>query len=341
MMKRLLTAAIAIGMAAVSAAAYDGNDWPPQTRVVQIKSSVDGQLQPARFYAAKSRKPRPLVVRLHAWSAHYDVPDRGVVDQCIEEDVNYISPDFRGPNDHPEAMCSPLVISDICDAIDYAIAHGNVDEDEIHIIGGSGGGTATVYCYMRLPRKIKSFTAWASITHILDYYYACKGRPQFDHYTRMIDQATSGVAREGFTPYLDKQEAMRRSPVLMDTPVELRKDSKLFLFHGIHDGVKEGADVPFTHTLRFFNKVVTDFDASAQDILFTDTEMLRWMEWQVIGEPFDREKKEVLVKRNYKDRVIVCLIDAGHSMADGHELDGLHGVDPLMPRDPHYFYKID
>lgn len=338
MMKRLLIAALAL-LASLSLAAYNGNDWPSETRVVEIKSSVDGQMQPARFYAAKSATPRPLVVRLHAWSAHYDVPC-GVVKQCIAEDVNYISPDFRGPNERPEAMCSPLVISDISDAIDYAIAHGNVDENEIHIIGGSGGGTATVYCYMRLPRKIKTFTAWSSITHILDYYYACKGRPQYDHYTRMIDQATSGVAREGFVPYLDKQEAMRRSPVLMDTPVDLRKDSKLYLFHGIHDGGNSG-DVPFTHTLRFFNKVVSDFDATAQDILFTDTEMLRWMEWQVVGEPFDREKQEVLVKRNYKDKVLVFLIDAGHSMAEGHELDGLHGLDPLMPRDPNHFYKMD
>ena len=339
-MRNILIATIAALVAPLSLAAYDGNDWPAETSVVQIKSSVDGEIQPARFYAAKSGTPRPLVVRLHAWSAHYDKPC-SAVKQCIAEDINYISPDFRGPNERPEAMCSDLVISDIEDAIDYAIAHGNVDEDEIHIIGGSGGGMATIFCYMRLPRKIKTFTAWASISDVLDYYYACKGRPQYDHYTFMIDQATSGVAREGFTPYLDKQVAMKRSPIMMDTPTELRKDSRLYLFHGIHDGVKEGADVPFPQTLRFFNKVVSDFDASAKDIFFTDTEMLRWMEWQNIGEPFDRKDKEVLVKRNYKDKVIVFLIEAGHSMVDGHELDGLHGVDPLMPRDLHFYYKID
>lgn len=339
-MKKILFIVFAVAFATLAASAYDGNDWPAQTKVVQIKSSVDGEIQLARFYGAKSKTPRPLIVRLHAWSAHYDRPDRELFEQLIKEDVNFISPDFRGPNERPEAMCSPLVLSDINDAIDYAIAHGNVDENEIHIIGGSGGGTATVYCYMRLPRKIKTFTAWSSITNILDYYYACKGRPQYDNYTRMIDQATSGVAREGFTPYLDKEEAMRRSPVLMDTPVELRKDSKLYLFHGIHDGGNSG-DVPFPQTLRFFNKVVTDFDITAQDILFTDTEMLRWMEWQVVGAPFERKDKEVLVKRNYKDKVIVCLIEAGHDMDDAHILDGLHGVDPLMPRDPNFFFKID
>ncbi len=339
-MKRFLIVALACMFAAVSAAAYDGNDWPAESKVVQIKSSADGQMQPARFYAAKSKAPRPLVVRLHAWSAHYDVPERPLFEQLIKEDVNFISPDFRGPNERPEAMCSDLVLSDINDAIDYAIAHGNVDENEIHIIGGSGGGTATLFCYMRLQRKIKTFTAWSSITDILDYYYACKGRPEYDRYCHMIDQATSGVAREGFTPYLDKQEAMRRSPILMDVPVELRKDSKLFLFHGIHDGGNSG-DVPFTHTLRFFNKVVAAFDVTARDIMFTDTEMLRWMEWQIVGEPFEREKQEVLVKRNYKDKVIVCLIDAGHTMVEGHELDALHGIDPLMPRDPNLFRKID
>ena len=75
--------------------------------------------------------------------------------------------------------------------------------------------------------------------------------------------------------------------------------------------------------------------------MFTDTEMLRWMEWQIVGEPFVREEQEVLVKRNYKDKVIVCLINAGHTMVAGHELDAFHGIDPLMPRNPNFFSKID
>ena len=95
--------------------------WPAECKKVEIVSTADGALQPAYFFHAKSDQPRPLVVRLHAWSADYTKVD-GVAQLCIDNDYNYIHPNFRGPNDRPEACGSPLTVQDIDDAIDYAIA---------------------------------------------------------------------------------------------------------------------------------------------------------------------------------------------------------------------------
>ncbi len=294
--------------------------WPAECKKVEIVSTADHTMQPAYFFRTKSSQPRPLVVRLHAWSSDYSKPD-GVAQLCIDNDYNYIHPDFRGPNNCPEACGSPLVIRDIEDAIDYAIAHARVDTASIHIIGGSGGGYATLLCYMQLKRPIKTFTAWASITNLVDYYYQCAGRREkYGKYMNDLEQVTSGLPQDGFTPFFNQEEAIRRSPVFMNTPVYLRKNSKLFIYAGIHDGCL-GGHVPFTHSLRFFNKVVSDFDYSNQEILFSADEMLWLTDWQTTGAPVFKDKYSVLVHRRYLDKVEMILFEGGHEMIPDRILD--------------------
>ena len=57
---------------------------------------------------------------------------------------------------------------------------------------------------------------------------------------------------------------MARSPFYMHTPVEKRKNSKLYIYAGIHDGY-EGS-VPISQSLAFYNKVVADFDQAIEHI---------------------------------------------------------------------------
>lgn len=303
--------------------------WPAECKKVEIVSTADGALQPAYFFRAKSDQPRPLVVRLHAWSSDYTKVD-GVAQLCIDNDYNYIHPNFRGPNNRPEACGSPLVIQDIDDAIDYVIAHANVDTTSIHIIGGSGGGYATLLCYMKIKHRIKTFTAWASITNLVDYYYECAGRREkYDKYMHDLEQATSGLPKDGFVPYFDEAEAVKRSPVFMDTPVPQRENSKLFIFTGIHDGGLSG-DVPFTHSLKMFNKIVSDFDYSEQEILFSNEEMLRLMDWQTTGPPVYKDHLSVLIQRQYLDKVQINLFEGGHEMIPDRILDGVKGQNVLV-----------
>ncbi len=303
--------------------------WPKECQKVEITSTADQSKQSAYFFKARSSNPRPLVVKLHAWSADYTKVD-DIASMCIKEDYNYIHPDFRGPNNRPEACASDLVLQDIEDAIDYAIAHSNVDTTSIHIIGGSGGGHATMFCYMRIRHHIKTFTAWASISDLVDYYYECAGRrTKYAKYMQDLEQVTSGLPKDGFVPYFDVHEACRRSPVMMDTPVKERENSKLFIYAGIHDGGLEG-DVPFTHSMKFFNKVVSDFDCSDTKTRFSNEEMLRLMEWQTTGAPANKKHLVVLIQRHYLDKVQINLFEGGHEMIMDRALDGVKGQNILV-----------
>ncbi|HAZ02728.1 MAG: hypothetical protein A2W90_15085 [Bacteroidetes bacterium GWF2_42_66] len=311
-----------------------GNDtakksWPVECNRVEIVSSADKTIQPAYFYRAKSGKPRPLVVTLHQWSSDYSKVD-GVAQLCMDNDYNYIHPDFRGPNNRPEACGSPLVVKDIEDAIEYAIQNANVDTTSLHIVGGSGGGFATLLCYMKIKHQIKTFTAWVPITNLVDYYYECAGRREkYGKYMDDLKRATSGLPENGFVPWFNQEEAVKRSPVFMDTPIAQRKNSKLFIYAGIHDGCL-GGDVPFTHSLKFYNKVVSDFDYSDQKTLFSADEMLRFMDWQITGEPVNREHLAVLLERRYEDKVQLTLFEGGHEMIPGRILDGVKGRNILV-----------
>ncbi len=219
--------------------------WTPSFRKVEIISSADSTLQPAYFRKTQSRKPQPLIVSLHTWSGGYDQKDPMSAD-VDKKDWNYIHPHFRGFNNRPEAMVSPLVLSDIDDAIAYAVEHGNVDPDEIHIVGVSGGGMATIAAYMELTRPIKSFNAWVPISDLNAWYWESLGR--------RFNYASHIMAAIGHDGKIDTEEAARRSPLYKKFPKETRKNSILRIYAGIHDG--HIGCVPVSHSINFYNRIV-------------------------------------------------------------------------------------
>ena len=221
---------------------------------VEIISSADQQIQPAIFYKSTSRKKKPLIIKLHSWSSDY-LKEDPLAEKILERNWNYLHPNFRGPNNTPEACGSPFVISDIEDAIDFAIKNANVDKKEIHIIGGSGGAYATLLCYMKLRHRINSFTAWNPITNLVDWYYESLGRRL--KYADDILLATSSDEK------LNTEEAMRRSPIFLTYPGKIRDESMLFIYHGIHDGYE--GQVPITHSLNFYNELVKNIDPNEKE----------------------------------------------------------------------------
>ncbi len=294
----------------------ESKNWPAEARQVNIQSSADGKTQKAYFYKSPGAAPRPLIVSLHTWSGNYQQKDT-LVQFCIRRGYHYIHPDFRGPNTTREALGSDLVVSDIDDAISYSIANASVDPDNIHVIGVSGGGHATVLTYMKSRHDIRSFSAYVGIYNLIDWYHESMGRK--NKYGLDILEATSGGSKK-----LNTEEAEKRSPFFMDTPVEKRSNSKLNLYAGIHDGYT--GSVPVTHTLQLYNKVVRDFQPDAKATLIPDEYIHTMVKTRSLpgfedaGTYLDRK---IIYQNNYKHLVNVTIFEGTHEMPPG---DVLHHV---------------
>lgn len=286
-------------------------NWPAECQKVEVTSSADQSQQPSYFFKSKGDQPCPLIISLHTWSGNYTQKD-SLSWMCIQNNFNYIHPNFRGPNNKPKACGSPFVVPDIDDAIDYAIQHGNVDTTNMHIVGVSGGGYATLLCYMKTRHHIQSFSAWASISNIEYWYYESVGRKS--KYARDIAEATTGKQFKGDHYKFNEAEARKRSPMFMNTPVAQRENSKLFIYTGIHDGYT--GSVPITQSLRFFNKVVHDFDPNDHETLISTDEMLRLVERQNTDflNPAKTHHGDILFRRQYKDKVQVNVFEGTHEM---------------------------
>lgn len=221
------------------------NVWTSDFSLVEIKSSIDGSLQKAWYHKTTKHSPQPLIVSLHTWSGDYNQEDP-LAQEVLLRDWNYIHPDFRGANNKPEACGSPLVLADLEDAIAYAIKNGFTDAANVHIIGVSGGGYATLLAYMKLKFPVKSFNAWASISDLDSWYWESKGRAA--KYATDIEQV---VMLNGI---LNRVELLKRSPLYLSVPTQ-RKGAQLNIYAGIHDGYT--GSVPITHSLLFYNRLAS------------------------------------------------------------------------------------
>ena len=312
---QLLIAAIYVSPVSTGQTGIIDNDkgeiWPIEFREVEIKSPLDGEIQKAYFYASLNGKPKPLIVSLHTWSGNYAQNDP-LVKQILEKDWNYIHPDFRGANKNPMACGSKYAIDDIDQAIDFAIRNGNVDMQNIHVMGVSGGGMATLLSYMNSRYPVSSFSAWVPISDLQAWYYQSIGRK--NGYAGHIMAGTGSV-----DSVLNVDEAIKRSPLYMKTPIEQRKNSRLFIYAGIHDGY-EGS-VPVSQSLIFYNKVIRDYGAS-NDKIISDKEILDLVSMRT--SPALPNKKlgdrNIIYERNFKN-ISLILFEGKHEMLNDVALE--------------------
>ena len=291
--------------------------WPSVCQKVEIISSMDQAAQSAIFYSGTGEIPRPLVVSLHTWSGDYTQEDP-LVQDCIDKNYNYIHPDFRGPNNSPEACGSALVIRDIDDAISFAIREGNVDMQNIHIIGVSGGGYATLLAYMKSQMPVRSFSAWVPISDLVAWYGESTGRG--NKYAGDIARSTMGMDFSSGDVYIDTLEAMKRSPLFMDTPVADRQHSKLYVYAGVHDGYT--GSVPITQSLNFYNKVVRDFDPATSELI-PEADIIRLLTARnYFGSPTDSlDGRPIHYRKTYRDLVKLTVFEGTHEQLTGVALD--------------------
>lgn len=235
-------------------------NWSVEFNKVEITSSLDGDIQPAIFFKSPLPEKQPLIVSLHTWSGDY-LQEDPLAEEIVLRGCNYIHPNFRGPNNNTKACGSKFAISDIEDAIHFAIKNGNVDTSEIHIIGVSGGGYAALMAFMHLDYPVKSFNSWAAISNLEDWYFECEGRKL--KYVNDLKGVTTGG--QGF----DTSVARERSPALLPYSSEKRKNAELYIYTGIHDGYT--GSVPITHSINMFNHLLRETSPHDKDQIVSDS----------------------------------------------------------------------
>lgn len=277
--------------------------WDQDFEIVNIKSSIDNHNQKAYLFKSKSNEPKPLIVSLHTWNGDYKQFDE-LAKICKKKDVNYIHPNFRGPNISTDACCSKLAISDIDDAITFAIKNTNVDTTKINVVGVSGGGYATLCTFMKSKHNINRFSAWNSITNLIDWYYETKQINS--NYSQDILDCT------GSENVLDESKAKLKSPIFWKTPKEKLSNSSLHIYAGILDGIK--GPVPITQSINFYNKLLSDMAVDDSLKYVSDFEIKRLKTIPYTGRNYGLlENRTIHLKKEY-NKMRITIFEGDHEM---------------------------
>jgi len=278
-----------------------------------INSSLDNELQYFYYYKSNSSTPKPLVVSLHQWGANYEEYNNSLAPQTKARDWNYIHPDFRGANKHIKACGSQYVISDIDDAIDWALKNLRVDESQIYVVGASGGGYAALCSFIKSKHKIKEYSVWVPITDLNRWYYESKSRKS--HYTKNIINCTCDGCN-----ILDEKKAIDRSPLYWQTPVEKVNSTKLNIYAGVHDGYT--GSVPIIHSISFYNKMVADYGGSEKDMVSDEDTIWMLTARTVPDQSFDKiGDRNIIYNKSYKN-ISITIFDGGHEILVDEVLKG-------------------
>ncbi len=282
---------------------------PWVTSDIEITSSIDHNVQPARAYLAPDSAKRPMIVFLHAWSATYQqrlAPD--VEQWAHDQHWHIMAPDFRGPSWNASSCASDLAIQDVLDAVAYARQHAAVDDSRIYLVGCSGGGHFAMMMAARHPLLWAGVSAWVGISDLAKWHaHCCQSDVEYiANYAKHIASACGG--KPGSSPAVDAQLA-RRSPITWLKP---GLPCILDINAGIHDG--HTGSVPISHSLEAFNAVADPADRIAPaDIAIMTSERRIPDHLQAAPEDHAYGAKPVLFRRS-SGRARVTIFAGGHEL---------------------------
>jgi pimeloyl-ACP methyl ester carboxylesterase len=269
---------------------------------VEIRSTFDGKMQPALAFVPPGEQAVPLVVFLHSWSAHYDAEKANEVplEEARRRGWAWVAPEFRGPNDHPEACGSDEAVQDVLDAVEWMKRRRKIDERRIYVMGGSGGGYMTLVMVGRAPQVWAAASAWVPISDLAAWYEFSKSVDS--RYWKMMEGCFGGSPVNN----LAQQEYRRRSPVYF---LRQGREVPLDIQAGIRDG--HTGSVPVSHSLRAFNAVaapaerISDADIEAMTRLAAVPAGLK-------GTVINEERIHPVLFRRASGRARVTVFDGGH-----------------------------
>ncbi len=231
--------------------------WPDRIQKITYLSQADGTMQPALYYDPGGAEPKPLLVALHSWSGNYQQPNGAYGAWCIAKKWVMIHPDFRGVNEKPEACGSELVVQDILSAVDFAKKHSSVDETRIYLMGGSGGGYASLLMAGRAPDIWAAVSAWCPIYDLKAWHRETAERKL--RYSAMLEKVCGGSP--GISQTVDEQYRLRSASNWLSNAGKVN----LSINTGITDG--HNGSVPVGHSLRAFNSVAAPEHRISEDAI--------------------------------------------------------------------------
>jgi len=102
-----------------------------------VASSADGTEQPCNLSLpeglAREGPPVPLLVSLHTWSGNVEQRDLEMEAEAGRRGWICLWPDFRGPNNSPDACGSEKAQQDILDVVDWVLDRYAVDKKRLYL----------------------------------------------------------------------------------------------------------------------------------------------------------------------------------------------------------------
>jgi len=280
--------------------------WPEKVEDIQYFCFADQSRQPAMFFAPKTDTLVPLLVGLHSWSADYRQRDPGAyyARWCIEKNWVFIHPNFRGPNQTSQATGSDLAVQDVLDAVEYAKKKARVNDAQIYLVGGSGGGYMALLMAGRTPAVWAGVSAWVPIVDLLAWHQESTERR--NRYADMIEASVGGAPRLGTLAYA---ECIKRSPL---TYLKNARGVPLDINAGINDGHQ--GSVPIGHSFRAFNRIAKPKDKiSEAEIQFfvQQAAVPDSLKYPVLDSTYGK-KKPLFRRTSHKTRITI--FDGGHEI---------------------------
>lgn len=273
-------------------------------------SRMDHSMQPALVYPACGQEVRPLAVCLHTWSYGLESPKEHFLKHCKERNWHFIFPYFRGRNNQPEACGSDLVVSDLECAVEYMKENYAVDNNRIYLVGGSGGGHASLLLAARKPELWSAVSSWCPISDIAAWYAQTSAPNAVYHMKGYAGDIFEACGGNPISCPQAAEQAKYRSPLSWLS--NARGKVILDISTGIHDG-HEGS-VPISHAILAFNEVAQEEDRiSPADIAFMVEKEEVPIHLQFHGEDSSYGHYKVLFRR-VSGLVRLTIFDGAHDL---------------------------
>ena len=278
----------------------------PDLTVMDLPSSMDEKPQKVRYWLPKSAGPHPVFISLHSWSGDYTQDHSDWLREAVDRGWIFIEPNFRGPNEHPEACGSALARRDVLDSIDWALKQPGADPERVYVAGVSGGGHMTMMMAAFHPERISAASAWVGISD-LAAWHAFHTKPEGrGNYALMAERSCGGAP--GSSADVDLQ-FYGRSPIHF---LQHTKDLPLEICAGITDG-KTGS-VPIQHSLNAFNVIAQ----ARQTPQITDVDIQQLWEKGKLDSPQESDRTDdptygrAIYLRRHSGPSRVTIFEGGH-----------------------------